>query len=122
MAKQVILSFEKSTLETLQEVLLPAEKRKLTGQLEYLLLQPRDEKKLQQIKENFERRKTARTNEDRDDKAVKIGDDEFWKGQQEAAKVRMSFRDFAIAIMEDWVEEREEKQQTVKARAKAASR
>jgi hypothetical protein len=121
MAKQVILSFEKSTLKRMQEVFLPAEKRKLTGQLEYLLLQPRDDKKLQQIKKRYEERKPTRTSNDSDDKAVKIGDDEFWKGQQEAAKVRMSFRDFAIALMEDWAEEKEAKQPALKAKAKAAA-
>lgn len=122
MAKQVILNFEQSTLDRMQKVLLAEEKRKLTGQVEYLLLQTRDDKKLQEIKEKFEERKLTRASEARADKAVKIGDDEFWKGQQEAAKVRMSFRDFAITLMEIWAEEKESKQPVLKVKTKTASR
>jgi hypothetical protein len=100
--KQVILKFDEETKRRILEELLPAEKRKLTGQLEYLLLQERDEKQLQQIAATYENNR----DKVRDKKgiAVKVGEAEFWKGQEQAVSLRLSFPDFATALLEHWAE------------------
>lgn len=98
--KQVILFFNEETLTKIKEQLLPAEKRKLTPQLEYLLLQDRDEETIKRISENFK-------NSDRErkaDVAVKISDEEYWRGQQQAVTARLPFREYAVALLEDWAE------------------
>lgn len=100
--KQVMLKFDDGTKRRILEELLPSEKRKLTGQLEYLLLQARDENQLQQIAKTYEKNR----NKDRAKKgiAVKIGEAEFWKGQEQAVSLRLSFPDFATALLEHWAE------------------
>jgi len=98
--KQVILFFNEETLTKIKEQLLPAEKRKLTPQLEYLLLQDRDEETIKRIGKNFK-------NSGRERKAgvaVKISDEEYWRGQQQAVTARLPFREYAVALLEDWAE------------------
>jgi hypothetical protein len=98
--RQVILFFNEKTLTKIKEQLLPAEKRKLTPQLEYLLLQDRAEETIKRIGENF--KNSAR--ERKADVAVKISEEEYWRGQQQAVTARLPFREYAVALLEDWAE------------------
>lgn len=100
--KQVVLAFDESTYRRIQDELLPAEKRKLTGQLEYLLLKERDKAGIIQVVNRFR----ERTQANRTIKvAVKISPEEYWKGQEEAVTARISFRDYALALLEDWADQ-----------------
>lgn len=98
--RQVILFFNEETLTKIKEQLLPAEKRKLTPQLEYLLLQDRDEETIKRIGENFKNSGKER----KADVAVKISEEEYWRGQHQAVTARLPFREYAVALLEDWAE------------------
>ncbi|MFY9557378.1 MAG: hypothetical protein WAV20_24840 [Blastocatellia bacterium] len=104
MAKQIILYFDQKTFDKIQNTLLPREKRSLTGQLAYLLLQDRGEKQLLHIKELW-KSKSTHERAPRVPRAVKIMEDEYWKGSEQAVKARMPLRDFCIALIEDWAKE-----------------
>lgn len=100
-ARQVILFFDEGTLTRIREKLLPAEKRKLTPHLEYLLLQDRDEESIKRVGEKFKN-----TNKNRKaNVAVKISEEDYWRGQQQAVTARLPFREYAVALLEDWAEQ-----------------
>jgi hypothetical protein len=99
MSKQLILFLDEKLFDIIQNDLLPAEKRSLTSQLGYLLLQNRDDKQLVEIQDYWsrtsKRQRNVRT-------AVRIPDSEYWKGMEQAVKARMSLRDFCISLLESW--------------------